>query len=192
LSFESFSTFLAIIGNDFLRRFPGASSHSASKRVRLSSTNVKKILIGFVILFHYEKVVQLNILIFYICEGEFGMKQYTWYVNVVGQVQVYEGDINETLITDVYTLEDAMKDQSIKHEHHKLFHEKKYKGLRGLFNHEVTTRLIVDKVTYEERPQIKYWIPQEHAESFFFCIEEPNQLPMSSGVTTVNISEFLD
>ncbi|MDY0393968.1 hypothetical protein RWE15_05165 [Virgibacillus halophilus] len=96
------------------------------------------------------------------------MKQYTWYFNLSGQVQVYEGNINESLIKDVYTMEDAMKDQSIKHEHFKPVHKKRYSGIKGLFNNEQTTTWEVDNVTYEERPQIKYWIPEEHAETFFF------------------------
>ncbi|MEH7481137.1 hypothetical protein V7157_08475 [Neobacillus drentensis] len=120
------------------------------------------------------------------------MKQYTWYVNLVGQVQVYEGDINESLINDVYTLEEAKKDQSIKHEHRKMVHKKKYGGLRGLFNNETTTTWEVDRVTYEKRPQIKYWIPEEYVEAFFMCIEEINPGPCSYGVTGVDLSKFLD
>jgi hypothetical protein len=120
------------------------------------------------------------------------LKQYTWYVNLLGQVQVYEGDINEELIADVYSLEDAMKDQSIKHEHRKPVYRKKNKGLRGLFNNEVDVIWEVDKITHEERPQVRYWIPKEFAEAFFTCIGENNQSPISYGTTDVDISEFLD
>ncbi|RFU61641.1 hypothetical protein [Peribacillus glennii] len=120
------------------------------------------------------------------------MKQYTWYVNLIGQVQIYEGDFHESLIKDAYSLDDAMEDQSIKHEHRKPVHKKRYKGLRGLFSNEYNTTWEVDKVTYEERPQIKYWFPEEYTEAFFTCIGEIKAVTGESGVTTVNISEFLD
>ncbi|AVQ98158.1 hypothetical protein OBCHQ24_03635 [Oceanobacillus iheyensis] len=120
------------------------------------------------------------------------MVQFTWYVNFRGDVQIYEGNINETLINDVYTVDEAMKDQSIKHEHRKPVYKKRYSGLKGLFNNEKNIIWDIDKVTIEKRPPIKYWIPEEHAETFFFCIGELLQRPGSSGLTEVDISEFLD
>lgn len=120
------------------------------------------------------------------------MKQYTWYVNIMGHVQVYEGDINEGLMSDALTLEEAMKDQSIHHENMKQVFKKKYRGIYGLFNHEKTTSWVVDSVTVEERPQIKYWIHSDYAYAFFTCIEEPHHLYGESGVTPIDVSEFLD
>lgn len=109
--------------------------------------------------------------------------KYTWYVNLVGDVQIYEGNINESMFNEVHTLEEAKQDQSIKHE----IRERRQKGLfRKSWYYPIVGYEI------EHRPNLKYWIPSEYAEAFFTCINELPQLMGSSGCTDVELSDFLD
>jgi hypothetical protein len=119
------------------------------------------------------------------------MKEYTWYVNCLGHVQVYEGNIDTFQIEEAYSLEDAMKDNTIVTPHYKQIFKKKYKGLRGMFNHEMYATWEFTHNTYEHRPQMKYWIPQEYVKAFFILIDDCGTYG-DSGVTTVDVSKFLD
>lgn len=94
-------------------------------------------------------------------------KQFTWYVNLAGDVQVYEGNINEDLFWE-------------------------YEDAKDVEKHIAFDGRFWDKDFFEKFTPCKYFIPSEYKEAFFMCIGEPVASPSFSGVTNVNVSDFLD
>ena len=88
---------------------------------------------------------------------------YTWYVNAMGEVQIYKGDIGESHIYDFWSEEDAR-------------------------NHNI---LSVD-LTPQYYTKVDYYIPFDYVSVFFTLIGSPTYYIGSSGCTNINVSDFLD
>lgn len=99
--------------------------------------------------------------------------KYTWYVNSMGDVQIYKGDINENYILDYLTIENAE------------LHSKSVERFIFEFN-------LKDDVLKEKYIPCKYYIPSDFADMFFTTIGSPTYYHGASGCTDVELSDFLD
>lgn len=102
--------------------------------------------------------------------------KYTWYVNCMGDVQIYEGDVNENNIYDYVTIENA--------ELH-LENEEAFVDFARSNARESKLELIKKYKT------CKYYIAEEFSEMFFTIINS-SYYHGASGCTDIELSDFLD